>query len=217
MKRYSEADKAWLVEEWEKSGKSKWAFVKELGLNYQTFSNWTQKPEGAQGFVEAISNLEAVEEGEDERTRCALVVEHGPFRVHLPAGVTPKDLAVVVQALRQAMTVDLNAVKIYVRPGYTDLRKAAKGLAVSVQDQMKLDPLSGSVCLFCNKERRLLKAVWRDKTGFWLAQKRLEEERHPWPENSREAEELDAAQLGMLLSGIDFWKAHKPLRYRRVG
>jgi transposase len=57
------------------------------------------------------------------------------------------------------MTVDLDAVKIYIRPGHTDLRKAVKGLTVLVQDQMKLDPLSGSVYLFCNKGRRLLKAV----------------------------------------------------------
>jgi transposase len=81
---------------------------------------------------------------------------------------------------------------------------------------MGLDPLSGSVYLFCNKGRRLLKAVWWDQTGFWLAQKRLEEERFPWPGNGREAEELDVGQLKLLLSGIDFFKAHKPLRYQRV-
>jgi transposase len=110
------------------------------------------------------------------------------------------------------MTVDLNAVKIYIRPGATDMRKAAKGLTVLVQDQMRLDPLSGSVYLFCNKGRKLLKAVWRDRTGFWLAQKRLEEARFPWPEDSRAA----AEQVRMLLAGIDFFKAHKPLQYQRV-
>ena len=66
------------------------------------------------------------------------------------------------------------------RPGYTDLRKAAKGLTVLVQDRMNLDPLNGSVYLFCNRGRKLLKAAWRDKTGFWLAQKRLERERFPF-------------------------------------
>lgn len=101
MKRYSQADKAWLVEEWEKSGKSKYAFAKELGLSCQTFSAWTREPEEAQDFVEAGGNLEAAEAGGDVRTGCALVVEHGPFRVHLPAGVTAQDLVVVVQALRQ--------------------------------------------------------------------------------------------------------------------
>jgi transposase len=114
------------------------------------------------------------------------------------------------------MTLNLDAVKIYIRPGHTDLRKAAKGLTVLVQDRMNLDPLNGSVYLFCNRGRKLLKAVWWDKTGFWLAQKRLERDRFPWPESVAEAEELDAAQLRMLLSGIDFWKAHKPLGYQRV-
>jgi transposase len=114
------------------------------------------------------------------------------------------------------MTVDLNAVKIYIRPGATDLRKAANGLTVLVQEQMELDPLSGSVYLFCNKGRRLLKAVWWDRTGFWLAQKRLEEARFPWPEDGEAAKELNAEQVGMLLSGIDFFKAHQAVYYQRV-
>jgi transposase-like protein len=46
MKRYSEADKAWLAQEWEASGKSKWAFARELGLCYQTFSKWTRESKG---------------------------------------------------------------------------------------------------------------------------------------------------------------------------
>jgi transposase-like protein len=100
MKRYSEADKAWLVQEWEESGKSKWAFAKDLGLPYQTFSRWTRLPEDSQGFVEVSGKLEEASAEPGERTGCALVVEHGSFRVHLPAGVTLQDLAVVVQALR---------------------------------------------------------------------------------------------------------------------
>jgi transposase len=64
------------------------------------------------------------------------------------------------------------AVKIFVRPGSTDLRKAVTGLSGLIQEGMKQDPLSGSVYLFCNRDRKLLKAVWWDKTGFWLSQKR---------------------------------------------
>ena len=90
------------------------------------------------------------------------------------------------------------------------------GLTALVQEQMKQDPFSGSVYLFCNKGKKLLKAVWWDKTGFWLIQKRLEKEKWPWPENEGEAEELSAEQLGMLLEGIDFFKAHKPVYYQRV-
>jgi transposase-like protein len=52
MERYNEEDKARLVQEWEKSGKSKWAYAKGLGLPYQTFSAWTLKRAAVQGFVE---------------------------------------------------------------------------------------------------------------------------------------------------------------------
>ena len=112
------------------------------------------------------------------------------------------------------MTIDLTAVKIYLKPGHTDLRKAVNGLTVLIQESMQHDPFSGSVYLFCNRQRKLLKSIWWDTTGFWLAQKRLEKARFPWPEH--EAEELNSEEVKMLLKGIDFWKAHKPLFYERV-
>ena len=106
--------------------------------------------------------------------------------------------------------------KIYIRPGYTDLRKASYGLTAIVQEEMKGDPFSGSVYLFCNRERKLLKAVYWDKTGFWLCQKRLEKEKYPWPSTMEAAREINGEELKMLLSGIDFFKAHKPLYYKKV-
>ena len=114
------------------------------------------------------------------------------------------------------MTIDLNAVRIFIRPGNTDLRKAVNGLAVIVEEQMAGQPLSGNVYLFCNRDRKLLKALWWDRNGFWLSQKRLEKDRFPWPQDPCEARELNAEELQMLLSGIDFFKAHKPLYYKKV-
>jgi transposase len=58
--------------------------------------------------------------------------------------------------------------------------------------------------------------VYWDKTGFWLCQKRLEKDKFPWPEDENEAMELTVEQLQMLLSGIDFFKAHKELFYKRA-
>jgi transposase len=52
------------------------------------------------------------------------------------------------------MTVDLSRVKIYIRPGYTDLRKGVNGLTAIIQEEMELNPLSGSVFLFCNRSRK---------------------------------------------------------------
>ena len=114
------------------------------------------------------------------------------------------------------MTLDLSNVRIFIRPGTTDLRKAANGLSAIVQENMKHDPFSGSVYMFCNAERKLLKAVYWDKTGFWLCQKRLEKDRYPWPADASEAKELTAEQLRMLLAGIDFFRAHKEVFYKKV-
>ncbi|MDR3338000.1 MAG: IS66 family insertion sequence element accessory protein TnpB [Treponema sp.] len=114
------------------------------------------------------------------------------------------------------MTVDLSKVRIYIRPGHTDLRKAVNGLTLVVQEQMGQDPFSESVYIFCNRDRRVLKAVWWDRTGFWLSQKRLERDKFPWPESEEAVEELTREQVQMLLSGIDFWRVHKPVTNNQI-
>ena len=114
------------------------------------------------------------------------------------------------------MIIDLSRVRIFVRPGSTDLRKAVNGLSAVVQTEMEQEPFSGNVYVFCNRERKLLKAVYWDKTGFWLSQKRLEKDRYPWPQDEAQARELTGEQLGMLLAGVDFFRAHKEVFYQKV-
>jgi len=114
------------------------------------------------------------------------------------------------------MIFDLSKIKIFLRPGTTDLRKAVNGLSLIVQEEIKQDPFNGSVFLFCNRERKLLKAVYWDKTGFWLCQKRLEKDKFPWPQDESEAREITPDELQMLLAGIDFFKAHKEIYYKKV-
>ena len=92
------------------------------------------------------------------------------------------------------MTVDLQKVNIYVRPGKTDMRKQINGLAIVVQ-QLKLDPFSGSLFLFCNRRRYLLKILYWDRTGFALWQKRLEKDKFPWPRDRSEVKQIDAEKL----------------------
>jgi transposase len=114
------------------------------------------------------------------------------------------------------MTFDPSKARIFLRPGNTDLRKAASGLGGIIERQMGGEVFSGDVYLFCNRERKLLKAVWWDKTGFWLSQKRLEKDKFPWPDTNEAVKELDREQLLMLLAGIDFFAAHKTLYYKKV-
>lgn len=77
------------------------------------------------------------------------------------------------------MFVNISAVTIYVRPGVTDMRKAINGLSMIASEQMEADPLSGSLFLFCNRYRRILKCLYWDRNGFCLWHKRLERDRFP--------------------------------------
>ena len=72
------------------------------------------------------------------------------------------------------MFIDWERVRVFVRPGATDLRKQINGLAAITQTDMGQDALSGNLYLFSNADRRLLKALYWDRNGFCLWQKRLE-------------------------------------------
>ncbi len=114
------------------------------------------------------------------------------------------------------MIIDFEKVSIYIKPGATDMRKQINGLSIQVQEVMGKDPFSGSLFMFCNKPRKLIKVIYWDRNGFCLWTKRLEEDKFPWPKDREEAEEITFDQLKLLLNGIDFWKAHKKLIYTKV-
>jgi transposase len=96
------------------------------------------------------------------------------------------------------------------------MRKQVNGLAIIAEEQMAQNPLSGAVFVFCNRQRRIIKALYWDGTGFALWQKKLESDRFPWPQSERAAREISAEELSMLLRGIDFWKAHEHKKWRRI-
>ena len=107
-------------------------------------------------------------------------------------------------------------VRVYLRPGATDMRKSINGLSALTQDGMKLDPFAGNVFAFCNRRRDRVKILYWDRNGFCVWLKRLERDRFPWPESEDEAREIDARQLGWLLNGIDFRRAHGSLEYSKA-
>lgn len=111
------------------------------------------------------------------------------------------------------MLIDWTKIRIFVRTGVTDMRKQINGLSIMVEEVMKMNPFEGHLFLFCNKGRRRLKALYWDRNGFCLWMKRLEKDRFPWPVKDEDAKEITERELAMLLSGIDFFHAHKELKY----
>jgi len=114
------------------------------------------------------------------------------------------------------MIRDWSRLRIFVRPGRTDMRKQIDGLAALVRDAMGLNPLDGSVYLFAGMGGHRLKVLYWDRNGFCLWQKRLESDRFPWPREQGEARRITADQLTMLLDGIDFWHAHQRRDYKNL-
>lgn len=105
---------------------------------------------------------------------------------------------------------------VYLRPGGTDMRKSYNGLTGIIQNDIGLDPYSRSLFVFCNRKGNLLKAVYWDRNGFCIWQKRLEKHRFPWPRDDKTVIEITPEQLNWLLNGIDFRRAHRELHYSSV-
>ena len=114
------------------------------------------------------------------------------------------------------MILDFSKIRIFVRTEPIDMRKQINGLSVIVQEDMKQDVFEGSLFLFCNKPRNRLKILYWDRNGFCIWLKRLEKDKFPWPKNSIEVKEISLEDFKMLLSGIDFWHAHKRIHYQKV-
>ena len=52
--------------------------------------------------------------------------------------------------------------KIYIVCGYTDMRKSIDGLCAVIEDQLKMDPSSSALFLFCGRRRDRIKALFRE-------------------------------------------------------
>ena len=98
--------------------------------------------------------------------------------------------------------IDLTSInKIYISPGYTDLRIGIDGYASLVQEVFKQSPFDNSLYLFCNKQRDKIKILHFQYDGFWLYYKRIETGRIKWPKND-ELTEIEIRQLRWLFDGL---------------
>lgn len=114
------------------------------------------------------------------------------------------------------MIIDWSTIKIFIKPGITDMRKQINGLSTIVQEEMQPDLFSGSLFVFCNRTRKRLKILYWDRNGFCIWLKRLEKDKFPWPKDQQDTVELSEDQLRMLFEGIDFFNKHKQLNYSEV-
>ena len=77
------------------------------------------------------------------------------------------------------------------------------------QTTLAENPFSGHIFVFRGRRGDLVKLLWFDGDGLCLFAKRLERGRFVWPQAASGTVALSAAQLSMLLEGIDWRHPHR--------
>ena len=106
--------------------------------------------------------------------------------------------------------------RVWLAAGVTDMRKGMDGLAALVQTALAENPFSGHVFVFRGKRGDLVKLLWWSGDGMNLYAKRLERGRFLWPQATSGSVHLTAAQLSMLLEGIDWRRPERTWRPERA-
>jgi transposase len=94
------------------------------------------------------------------------------------------------------------ASRIYLYHGPCDMRKSFDGLCGLIRSELGADPLSGSLFVFCNRRRNMVKLLYFDRDGFAIWYKRLEQGSFRPPNRTSADGLIDRRQLSMLLEGV---------------
>ena len=109
------------------------------------------------------------------------------------------------------------SVRVFVAGQPTDLRCGFDALAEATRQVLRQDPFSGHLFVFFNRGRNRVKVLHWDRTGFWLSHKRLERGTFRIAWRTDGAAEMEAAELALILEGIELAGARRRVRYRRPG
>lgn len=107
--------------------------------------------------------------------------------------------------------------RVFVATGHTDMRRSFDGLMGLVRDFLGGDPLSGHLFVFRNRSGDRLKILWWDRDGLAIFYKRLEEGGYAFPTPAGDVPQIEmtAADLQLVLQGIDPGQVKRSKRYRR--
>lgn len=100
--------------------------------------------------------------------------------------------------------------KVYLYSAATDMRKGFDGLGALAAKVIRMDPFSGHVFVFRSRRGDYLKVLHWDGSGICLFSKRLERGKFAWPPVMNETLQLTAAQLALLVEGMDWRRTHMP-------
>ena len=96
--------------------------------------------------------------------------------------------------------------KILLATKPADFRAGIDGLAAVCRDRLSSDPRCGTLFVFINRNKTMIRTLAYDGTGFWLMTKRLSQGKFKdWPKNHSSTNPVAAKYLRALLlgNGID--------------
>jgi transposase len=110
--------------------------------------------------------------------------------------------------------------RIFLARAATDMRRGIDTLSAMVQHQLSKDPMAGDIFVFVAKDRRRVKILVWDASGYWLCLKRLERGTFALPKPSLLAASpssiaLSPAEVQLLLEGMNVHHATYHQHYRR--
>jgi transposase len=108
-------------------------------------------------------------------------------------------------------------VRLFLANQAVDGRKSFNGLAAIVESEFAQAPTSGDLFIFLNRRGTQVRLLFWDRDGFWLMAKRLEQgtfRRVRQAGGDIMQVEIDAADLSMLLEGVDARDVRRRKRYK---
>jgi transposase len=105
------------------------------------------------------------------------------------------------------------SVRVFVCLVPVDMRWSFDGLAAAAEQVMSQDPLSGHLFVFHGRRGDRVKILYWDRDGYALWYKRLEAGVFGFPSDAEAAKEITAADLGLILEGIDLRSVKRHKRF----
>jgi len=104
---------------------------------------------------------------------------------------------------------------VYLAMGATDMHKSINGLSLLVEELFELNLFTGNLFAFCNRRRNMVKILYWDTNGLYLAQTVVAGS-VPLAQSEQEVMEISPTALNWLLHSPDVRQAHRWLSYVSV-
>ena len=85
-----------------------------------------------------------------------------------------------------------------------DFRMGIDGLSALCRQQLKQNPSNGTLFVFINRSKTMIRSLAYDGSGFWLMTKRLSKGKFTlWPKKTADISAIDASLLQKILAVND--------------